>query len=62
MITIGTIDRVLREKYKLVLGELSKRELKERLISGTHDCIKVRGRSCKTGKKKVVQIPHYDFV
>lgn len=52
---------VLKKKYNLAVGEFSFKELKRIIVKISKTKIKVSGRSCETGRKKVIEVPICKF-
>ncbi|MDD4202205.1 MAG: hypothetical protein PHQ52_01930 [Candidatus Omnitrophica bacterium] len=60
MITLKKLDQVLKEKYQMVVGYFTIRDLKYKIKKTAK--IKARGRSLITGRKKTVNIAFQDFL
>jgi actin-like ATPase involved in cell morphogenesis len=60
MITLKKLDKVLKESYQMVVGDITIREIKKKLVKIPK--IKVKGRSLITGRKKSVNIGISDFL
>lgn len=53
MITLKFLRMVLKERYDLVVGEVTLREIKRKLVDGA-DKVVVLGRNLKTGNRKKI--------
>jgi actin-like ATPase involved in cell morphogenesis len=56
MIRLKELRQILKNKYGLVVGEQTLRELKRKIAKTPTAKIKVSGRSYKTGKRKTVMV------
>jgi len=52
---------MLKNKYKLAVGEFSLEELRSKIVKISKSKIKVSGRHYLTGKKKTIEVPICEF-
>jgi actin-like ATPase involved in cell morphogenesis len=47
---------MLKDRYKLAVGELTLEELKRKIVKISKTKVKISGRSYETGKKKTIEV------
>ncbi|OGX34633.1 MAG: hypothetical protein A3C36_07765 [Omnitrophica WOR_2 bacterium RIFCSPHIGHO2_02_FULL_52_10] len=57
MMTLKSFEQYLKNKYELAVGEITLRELKEKVLKISKSKIKISGRSYETGRKKTIYVP-----
>ena len=53
---------MLKNKYKLAVGEFSLEELRNKVVKASKVKMKVSGRDYLTGKRKTINVPLYEFL
>ena len=62
MFTLSKLEKILKEKYNLMLGERAKEELREKIQSILKTEIKISGRSYTTERRKILRTHFKDLV
>jgi len=57
MLKLKNLELILKNKYKIAVGQKTLKEVKHDINHALKTKIKISGRSYRTGRKKVIFIP-----